>query len=91
MFARSSSDDKAPIFMLLTALDMLAAQAEALAFNFKVMLDGEEEIGSPSLAATVASARAAFAADALVIFDGPRHASGRPTVVFGNRGLTRLR
>jgi len=88
VFARSSSDDKAPIFMLLTALDMLAAQAEALAFNFKVMLDGEEEIGSPSLTATVASARAAFAADALVIFDGPRHASGRPTVVFGNRGLT---
>ncbi len=88
VFARSASDDKAPIFMLLTALDMLAAQAEAPAFNFKVMLDGEEEIGSPSLAATVASARAAFAADALVILDGPRHASGRPTVVFGNRGIT---
>ena len=87
VFARSASDDKAPILMLLTALDVLAAQAEAPAFNLKVMLDGEEEIGSPSLAATVASARAAFAADALVILDGPSHASGRPTVVFGNRGI----
>ncbi len=87
VFARSASDDKAPILMLLTAFDVLATQAEAPAFNLKVMLDGEEEIGSPSLAATVASARAAFAADALVIFDGPVHASARPTVVFGNRGI----
>ena len=87
VFARSASDDKAPIMMLLTALDVLSAQLEAPAFNLKVMLDGEEEIGSPSLAATVASARAAFAADALVILDGPVHASARPTVVFGNRGI----
>jgi len=87
VFARSASDDKAPIMMLLTALDVLAAELEAPAFNLKVMLDGEEEIGSPSLEATVASARAAFAADALVILDGPMHASARPTVVFGNRGI----
>src|SRR5262245_31572025 len=71
VFARSASDDKAPILMLLTAFDVLATQAEAPAFNLKVMLDGEEEIGSPSLAATVASARDAFAADAFVVFDGP--------------------
>jgi acetylornithine deacetylase/succinyl-diaminopimelate desuccinylase-like protein len=90
VFARSASDDKAPILMLLTALDVLESQAEAPAFNLKVMLDGEEEIGSPSLAATVASARAAFAADALVILDGPLHASARPTVVFGNRGITQV-
>ena len=87
VFARSASDDKAPILMLLTAFDVLATQAQAPAYNVKVMLDGEEEIGSPSLAATVASAPAAFAADALVILDGPVHASARPTVVFGNRGI----
>ena len=87
VFARSAADENAPILMLLTAIDVLAAQFEAPAFNLKVMLDGEEEIGSPSLAATVASAPAAFAADALVILDGPMHASARPTVVFGNRGI----
>jgi acetylornithine deacetylase/succinyl-diaminopimelate desuccinylase-like protein len=87
VFARSASDDKAPIMMMLTALDVLAAQLAAPAFNVKVMLDGEEEIGSPSLADTVASDRAAFAADAIVILDGPLHASGRPTTVFGNRGI----
>ena len=88
VFARSASDDKAPILMLLTAFDLLAAQAESPAFNVKVLLDGEEEMSSPSLAATVASAAAAFAADALVILDGPKHESRRPTVVFGNRGIT---
>ena len=87
VFARSAADDKAPILMLLTAFDELTARLEAPAFNLKVMLDGEEEIGSPSLAATVASDRGAFAADALVILDGPLHASGRSTVVFGNRGI----
>jgi acetylornithine deacetylase/succinyl-diaminopimelate desuccinylase-like protein len=45
VFARSASDDKAPIMMMLTAFDVLAEQAEAPAFNLKVMLDGEEEIG----------------------------------------------
>ena len=87
VFARSASDDKAPILMLLTAFDLLAEQAEAPAFNVKVMLDGEEEMGSPSLAATVASDPAAFAADALVILDGPLHESGHSTVAFGNRGI----
>ena len=87
MFARSASDDKAPIMMLLTAFDLLRAQAESPAINVKVLLDPEEEMGSPSLAGTIESASAAFAADALVILDGPEHASGRPTVVFGNRGI----
>jgi acetylornithine deacetylase/succinyl-diaminopimelate desuccinylase-like protein len=88
VFARSASDDKAPIAMLLTAIDLLAAQQQTPAFNLKVLLDGEEEIGSPSLAAMIAAEPAAFRADALVILDGPTHPTGRPTLVFGNRGIT---
>ncbi len=91
VFARSASDDKAPIVMLLTALDLLAAKSTAPAFAVKVMLDGEEEMGSPSLAATIAVDPAAFRADALVILDGPVHVSGRPTIVFGNRGLAQTK
>lgn len=87
IFARSASDDKAPIMMLLTAIDLLNAEGAAPAFNIKLILDSEEEIGSPSLAGVVASNRALFDADALVILDGPVHASGRPTLVFGNRGI----
>ncbi len=88
LFARSASDDKAPIMMLLTAMDLLKAQRRAPAINVKVLLDSEEEISSPSLAEVVTANRALFAADALVVLDGPEHASGRPTIAFGNRGVT---
>lgn len=74
--------------MLLTAMDLLKAQRRAPAINVKVLLDSEEEISSPSLAEVVAANRALFAADAFVVLDGPEHASGRPTIAFGNRGLT---
>lgn len=88
VFARSASDDKAPIVMLLTALDVLQAQRKAPAINVKVLLDSEEEMGSPSLGATVKANAELFEADALVVLDGPVHASGKPTLVFGNRGIT---
>lgn len=88
VFARSAADDKAPILMLLTAVDLLRAQGKAPAFNVKVLLDPEEELGSPSLAGMIEEQRERFAADALVILDGPQHDSGRPTLVFGNRGIT---
>jgi acetylornithine deacetylase/succinyl-diaminopimelate desuccinylase-like protein len=88
VFARSASDDKAPIVMLLTAIDVLRAQHKDAAINIKVLLDPEEEMSSPSLAGMIARDRALFAADAMVILDGPAHDSGRPTLVFGNRGIT---
>jgi acetylornithine deacetylase/succinyl-diaminopimelate desuccinylase-like protein len=90
VFARAASDDKAPIMMLLTAVDLLRARGDAPAFDLKVLLDAEEEIGSPSLAAMVAAEPEAFRADALVVLDGPEHALGRPTLVFGNRGITKV-
>jgi acetylornithine deacetylase/succinyl-diaminopimelate desuccinylase-like protein len=91
IFARSTSDDKAPIMMLLTAIDLLNAQGMTPALNVKLILDSEEEMGSPSLAGVVASNRSLLAADALVILDGPAHASGRPTLLFGNRGIVQTK
>ena len=88
VFARAASDDKAPIMMMLTAIDLLKAQGKAPAYDVKVILDSEEEMGSPSLAEVVAANADRFKADALVILDGPEHPSARPTLVFGNRGIT---
>jgi acetylornithine deacetylase/succinyl-diaminopimelate desuccinylase-like protein len=88
VFARSASDDKAPIMMMLTAFDMLRAHGRSPAINVKVILDGEEEISSPSLVGMVAANHALFVADAFVILDGPVHGSGRPTLAYGNRGIT---
>lgn len=87
VFARSASDDKAPILMMLTAIDLVKSAGKSPAVDLKVILDSEEEMGSPSLAGVAAANAALLRADALVILDGPAHASGRPTLVFGNRGI----
>jgi acetylornithine deacetylase/succinyl-diaminopimelate desuccinylase-like protein len=58
--------------------------------NIKLLLDSEEEINSPGIGAAIAQNTAFLKADALVIHDGPAHASGRPTAVFGNRGVQTL-
>ncbi len=87
VFARSSSDDKSPIIMLLAALDVLDERGVAPAFNMKVILDSEEEIGSPNLSVAVARYADKLKADRMVILDGPRHQTNKPTLLFGCRGI----
>ena len=85
IFARSSSDDKSPFVMFLTALRMVENE---LAYNLKVILDFEEEKGSPRLAAAVEKNKMMLSANGLVIIDGPKHSSNLPTITFGARGIT---
>lgn len=87
VFARSSSDDKGPIAMFLAVFDLLRAKKIDPAFHVKVLLDSEEESGSPGIAAAVAGNAALLSTDAVVLLDGPVHASNRPTLAFGNRGV----
>ncbi|MFQ6005545.1 MAG: M20/M25/M40 family metallo-hydrolase [Woeseia sp.] len=87
IYARTASDDTAPIIGLLTALDALQAGGIRPSSNIKVILDGEEEAGSPNLVPAIERYRDRLAADLLLIFDGPLHQSDRPTVVFGARGI----
>ena len=90
VFARSASDDKAPIMMFLAAFDGLKELAADPATNVKVIIDSEEEKGSPSLRAVVQANKVLLTCDALIILDGPRHQSERPTLVFGNRGVAHV-
>ena len=90
LFARAVSDDKGPILMFFATLDLLRQQGIATGVNVKLILDSEEEINSPGIAAAIAQESTFLAADALIIHDGPTHASGRPTAVFGNRGVQTL-
>jgi acetylornithine deacetylase/succinyl-diaminopimelate desuccinylase-like protein len=87
LFARSSSDDKAPIIMLLAAIDLLRAKGIDPAVNVKVLLDSEEEVGSPSLDTVIRDNLELLRCNGLVVLDGPIHPSNRPTLVFGNRGI----
>ena len=86
--AAPSSDDKSPIVAFLAAIDALDAQgASPLTSNVRILLEGEEEAGSPNLAAAVREHADRIRGDALILVDGPRHASGRATMNFGARGL----
>lgn len=90
LYARSASDDKSPIVALCAAIDALKASSLAPSSNIKVILDGEEEAGSPSLVPAIGKYRSKLAADLMVILDGPQHGSGRPTIAYGARGITRV-
>jgi len=87
VFARSSSDSKNNIILFLKAVDLLQSEGRSLPYNLKVLVDFEEEKSSESLAPTVELKKDVLAADMLVIFDGPRHISGQPTIAFGARGI----
>ena len=73
IFARSASDAKGPVAAYLAALDLLAEENKRVPFHMKVIMDFEEELGSPQLPDAVVRNREALAADMLIIFDGPRH------------------
>ena len=87
VYARSSSDDKSPIVALLVALDALREKKIPLTVNLKVILEGEEEAGSPNLQHTLELHKNLLGGDLLITGDGPVHQSGRPLVFFGNRGI----
>ncbi|MEL6718108.1 MAG: M20/M25/M40 family metallo-hydrolase [Bacteroidota bacterium] len=90
IFARSASDAKGPVVAFLTALDIIQALKQQPNYNLKIIMDFEEEQGSPNLPAAVEKYKDVLAADMLIIFDGPRHISNRPTLTFGARGISTI-
>ena len=90
IFARSASDAKGPVAMFLAALDATNAQGVSPNFNIKVIMDFEEELGSPRLPQAVLDNSDLLKSDMLIIFDGPRHITNRPTLTFGARGIATI-
>ena len=90
IFARSASDAKGPINSFLIALDIIAEKGIKPDYNIKVIMDMEEEMGSPNLPPAVKKFRKKLKADRLVILDGPRHPSNEPTLTFGARGIVTI-
>lgn len=90
IFVRSASDAKGPAMAYLASLDALKELKSEPNFNMKVIMDFEEELGSPHLPAAVGRYKNELASDQLIIFDGPRHVSNQPTLSFGARGICEL-
>jgi len=91
LYARSASDDKAPIIAICAALDAMRDAGVSPSANLLFLFEGEEEIGSPHLPHYLDEMRNELAAaDIWMICDGPVHQSRRPQIVFGVRGISEM-
>lgn len=87
IYARGVGDNKGQHFAQLLAIESLLAAEEQLPCNVIVLLEGEEEIGSPHIADFIREHRDLLVCDLVVTADGPVHESGRSCVMFGVRGV----
>ncbi|WP_026961314.1 dipeptidase [Alicyclobacillus herbarius] len=90
VYARGASDDKGQVFMHLKALEALLQTEGELPVNVKLLIEGEEEIGSRHLESFVAAHRDLLKADVIVISDTTMLAPDQPSVCYGLRGLAAL-
>ena len=78
LYARSASDDKAPLGALLPVLVALREAGVAPTSNLRFFFEGEEEAGSPNLGKVIETYRTRLdEVDGWLFFDGPVHPSGR--------------
>ncbi|MGB3342695.1 MAG: dipeptidase [Aequorivita sp.] len=87
IFARGSCDDKGQMYMHVKALEYMI-ETDQLPCNVKFMIEGEEEIGSVSLAGFVANNKKKLANDVILISDTGMIANDVPSITTGLRGLS---
>jgi acetylornithine deacetylase/succinyl-diaminopimelate desuccinylase-like protein len=87
LFARGAVDDKGQVFMHLKALEAHLKTAGRLPVNIRLLIEGEEEIGSPNLDAFIAKHKEMLQADVVVISDTAMIAKDAPGITVGLRGL----
>jgi acetylornithine deacetylase/succinyl-diaminopimelate desuccinylase-like protein len=86
VYGRGSSDNKGQHLAQLWGLRAVLTASGELPVNVKVLIEGEEEVGSPHLPDLVREHRDLLQADVAITSDGPVHRSGRPQLVLGTRG-----
>jgi len=87
IYARGADDDKGQSFMHIKAFEALVASNE-LPVNVKFMIEGEEEIGSPSLGKWCAENKEMLKADTILVSDTGMIAQDIPSITTGLRGLS---
>jgi acetylornithine deacetylase/succinyl-diaminopimelate desuccinylase-like protein len=86
IYARGADDDKGQSFMQIKAFESLAKTGN-LRVNVKFMIEGEEEVGSPSLADWCTAHKDELKADVILISDTGMIAQDIPSITTGLRGL----
>jgi acetylornithine deacetylase/succinyl-diaminopimelate desuccinylase-like protein len=87
LFGRGTADDKGQVHIHLKAFEALQRINGRLPINVKVLIEGEEEVGSVSLWDYVQKNQAKLKADALVVSDTSMLSRGVPSITYGLRGL----
>src|SRR4051794_24768774 len=86
IYARGAADDKGQVWCHVEALRAWQTHGGP-PVNVTLLIEGEEEIGSPNLMATVKEQRESLRADVAVISDTNQFARGIPAITYGLRGL----
>lgn len=87
VYGRGVADNKGQHLAQILALESLLACRGELPCTVKVLLEGEEEIGSPRMATFARDHGERLSADLVITSDGPVHESGRSCIIFGVRGV----
>ncbi len=87
VYARGSADDKGQFFMHIKALETMV-KTNTMSTNIKFLLEGEEEVGSPSLGKFVEENKELLKADAILISDSAMLSMENPSLDIGVRGLS---
>src|SRR5215203_6683873 len=87
IFARGVADDKGDVLARIQALRLYQEEFGPLPFRLKFLIEGEEEIGSPSLPGFVRSNAELLVADACLWEGSMKDESGRTMIFCGTKGL----
>ena len=87
IYGRGTADDKGQVHIHLKALESLNQLHGKFPINIKVLIEGEEEVGSVSLWDYVQSHKEKLKADALLVSDTSMLGKGVPSITYGLRGL----
>ena len=90
VYCRGASDDKGPLWTMLCALEAVLATEGKLPVNVKLLLEGEEEVGSRTLPTILQQHGDRLRADALISADGGRWRLDLVSVNVNSRGLCAL-
>jgi acetylornithine deacetylase/succinyl-diaminopimelate desuccinylase-like protein len=90
IYARGATDDKGPLLIPVAVAEAFLADRGELPVNLRFLVEGEEEVGSPSLPAFLRANAERLAADLVVSADGAMWRPSEPSLTIAARGLVGL-